>query len=58
MQPISFESLISAPWPEDHENSYYCDPYHVKKNVNEPQAKSLTDNAEEGIDHVVILGYN
>ncbi len=55
MQRPSFESLISPPWAEE-ENSSYDDPYQHLSN-KQPQP-AQTENSEDSLDSVVILGYN
>ncbi|MDH5354258.1 MAG: hypothetical protein OEY09_07435 [Gammaproteobacteria bacterium] len=55
MQHPSFESLISAPWPESEESSDAGQAYHLSKHQNQPDQQS---NDDEGLEHTVILGYN
>lgn len=55
MQPPSFESLISAPWPEPDENTDTGQAYHLSKHQNQTDQQT---NDEENLEHTVILGYN
>ncbi len=55
MQRPSFESLISPPWAEE-ENVPCDDPYHHLSNKQPHPAQS--ENSEESLESVVILGYN
>jgi hypothetical protein len=53
-----FESLISTPYGMPPDNSYYGDP---RKNVKEQHGLEHIDRdevGEEGVERVVILGYN
>ena len=58
MQSPSFESLISPPWPEKEENSFYGDPCHLDKELKQQPTKTEKGPADDGLDHVAILGYN
>ncbi len=53
-----FESLISSPWAKSQDNSYYGDPRYVNKEQHglEDIVRDKTD--EDGVEQVVILGYN
>ena len=53
-------SLISAPWAQAPQNSYYGDPSHVEKEQHglEDIERDKTDEENEGVERVVILGYN
>lgn len=55
MQRPSFESLISAPWPEPEENSDAVQAYHLSKHQNQSEQQTSDD---EGLEHTAILGYN
>ena len=55
MQTPSFESLISAPWPEPEDNSPSAEPYHLSK--HQIQSDQQT-NEDDSIEHTVNLGYN
>lgn len=54
------DPLISAPWGETPENSYYCDPSYVELEQHglEHIERDCTDDDDEGTERVVILGYN
>ena len=58
MQSPSFESLITPPWPEKEQNSFYGDPYHLDKELKQQATKTEKHPADDGLDHVAILGYN
>lgn len=53
-----FESLISTPWGKSPENSYYGDPRHVEKEQHGLEHIERDKSDEEGVEQVVILGYN
>jgi len=55
-----FESLLSSPWASSPDNSYYGDPRHVEKEQHglEHIDRDKSGNDEDGIEQVVILGYN
>ena len=57
-QSPHFDKLISSPWGKSPENSYYGDPRYVKKEQHglEDIERARTD--EDGVEQVVILGYN
>ena len=52
------KSLLSSPWAKPPENSYYGDPRHVDKEQHglEDLERNATD--DDGVEHVVIRGYN
>lgn len=52
------ETLISSPWGESTDNSYYCDPRHVDKEQHGLEHIERDQVSEEGVEQVVILGYN
>lgn len=52
------KSLISAPWPQAPENSYYGDPRNVDKEQYGLEHIERDQVGEEGVEQVVILGYN
>jgi hypothetical protein len=56
----NFESLISSPWASTPDNSYYGDPRHVEKEQHglEHIDRDKADDDDDGIEQVVILGYN
>lgn len=58
MLPTKFESLISKPWPEEEEVSFYGGPYHLSKNKPAQPDKTAKDKDDDGLDDVAILGYN
>lgn len=53
-----FESLISSPWAKPPENSYYGDPRHVDKEQHGLEDLKRNETDEDGVERVVILGYN
>ncbi len=55
MLKLSFESLISAPWPESEEKQPTGAAYHLTNHLQQPEVQSDDD---EDIEHTVILGYN
>jgi hypothetical protein len=52
------ESLISSPWAKSPENSYYGDPRYVDKEQHGLEHIERDKVDEEGVEQVVILGYN
>jgi hypothetical protein len=52
------ESLISSPWAKSPENSYYGDPRYVDKEQHGLEHIERDSVDEEGVEQVVILGYN
>ncbi len=57
-QSPQFDKLISPPWARSQENSYYGDPRHVKKEQHGMEDIERTKDSEDGVEQVVILGYN
>lgn len=53
-----FKSLISAPWAQAPDNSYYGDPRYVNKEQHGLEDIERDQVDEEGVEKVVILGYN
>ena len=53
-----FESLISSPWGMSQDNSYYGDPRYVEKEQHGLEHIDRDKTDEEGVEQVVILGYN
>ena len=53
-----FESLISSPWGMSPDNSYYGDPRYVEKEQHGLEHIERDQVSEEGVEQVVILGYN
>lgn len=53
-----FESLISSPWARSPENSYYGDPRYVNKEQHGLEDIERNKVDEDGVERVVILGYN
>ena len=53
-----FETLITTPWGETTDHSYYGDPRHVNKEQHGLEHIERDQVGEEGIEQVVILGYN
>jgi hypothetical protein len=58
MRASKFESLISSPWGKPPQNSYYGDPRNVDKEQNGLEEIERDEVNEEGVEKVVILGYN
>jgi hypothetical protein len=52
------DSLISSPWAKSPENSYYGDPRYVEKEQHGFEHIKRDSVDEEGVEQVVILGYN
>lgn len=53
-----FESLLSSPWDKTADNSYYGDPRFVKLEQHGLEHIERDETDEEGVERVVILGYN
>lgn len=53
-----FESLISTPFGQAPDNSYYGDPRHVKKEQHGLEDIERDKSDDSGCEDVVILGYN
>ncbi|MCP4874757.1 MAG: hypothetical protein GY896_04680 [Gammaproteobacteria bacterium] len=53
-----FESLISSPWGSSPDNSYYGDPRYVNKEQHGLEDIERIQTDEDGVEQVVILGYN
>jgi hypothetical protein len=54
----NFESLISSPWASPPDNSYYGDPRYVEKEQHGLENIDRKEADEDGVEQVVILGYN
>lgn len=54
----TFESLISSPWGMAPDNSYYGDPRYVQKEQHGLEHIERDKTDEDGVEQVVILGYN
>ena len=52
------ETLLSPPWATSPENSYYGDPRHVAKEQHGLEDIERDQGGEDGVEQVVILGYN
>jgi len=57
-KPPKFESLISSPWAKSPDNSYYGDPRFVDKEQHGLEHIERDKLEEDGVEKVVILGYN
>jgi hypothetical protein len=53
-----FESLISSPWAKSPDNSYYGDPRYVDKEQHGLEHIERDKLEDDGVEQVVILGYN
>jgi len=53
-----FESLLSSPWASSPDNSYYGDPRYVDKEQHGLEHIERDQADDDGIEQVVILGYN
>jgi len=53
-----FDELISSPWGKSPDNSYYGDPRYVKKEQHGLEDIERDKIDEDGVEQVVILGYN
>lgn len=58
MRTPKFKSLISSPWAKPAENSYYGDPKHVEQEQHGLEHIERDKTQEDGVEQVVILGYN
>ena len=58
MRAPNLKSLISAPWAKAPDNSYYGDPRYVDKEQHGLEHIERDQVGEEGVEKVVILGYN
>lgn len=58
MRPPKFDSLISPPWASSTDNSYYGDPRFVEKEQHGLEHIDRDKDDEDGVEQVVILGYN
>ena len=54
----SLEGLISSPWGTSTDHSYYGDPRYVNKEQHGLEHIERDQIDEEGVEQVVILGYN
>ena len=52
------DSLISSPWASSPDHSYYGDPRHVAEEQHGLEHIERDKVDEDGIEQVVILGYN
>ena len=52
------EPLISSPWGKSTDNSYYGDPRYVEKEQHGLEHIERDETDEDGVEKVVILGYN
>lgn len=57
-QAPKLDRLISSPYGEIADNSYYGDPRYVAKEQHGLEHIERDQVAEEGVEQVVILGYN
>jgi hypothetical protein len=57
-QAPRFEKLISSPWASSPDNSYYGDPRYVDKEQHGLEDLERDQTNEDGVEKVVILGYN
>ena len=53
-----FDKLISSPWASSPDNSYYGDPRHVDKEQHGLEDLTHDEAGDDGVEKVVILGYN
>ena len=53
-----FDKLISSPWDRSPENSYYGDPRYVDKEQHGLEDIERGNTEADGVEQVVILGYN
>ena len=58
LRASKFETLISSPWGKPPENSYYGDPRFVDKEQHGLEDLERNEVDEDGVEHVVIRGYN
>ena len=57
-QAPRFDKLISSPWAKSPDNSYYGDPRYVDKEQHGLEDLERDKTDEDGVDQVVIRGYN
>ena len=57
-QTQRFDKLISSPWASSPDNSYYGDPRYVDKEQHGLEDLERDKTDEDGVEQVVILGYN
>lgn len=57
-QAPPFAKLISSPWGKAPDNSYYGDPRYVDKEQHGLEDLERDKADEDGVDQVVIRGYN
>jgi len=57
-QTPRFDKLISSPWGKAPDNSYYGDPRYVDKEQHGLEDLDRDKTDEDGVDQVVIRGYN
>ena len=55
---ILLSKLISSPWASSPDNSYYGDPRYVDKEQHGLEDLERDKADEDGVEKVVILGYN
>ena len=53
-----FDKLISSPWARSPDNSYYGDPRYVDKEQHGLEHLDRDKTDEDGVERVVIRGYN
>jgi hypothetical protein len=58
VRAAKFDSLISPPWASSMDNSYYGDPRYVEKEQHGLEHIERDKTDEDGVEQVVILGYN
>ena len=57
-QTPRLDKLISLPWASSPDNSYYGDPRYVDKEQHGLEDLERDKADEDGVEKVVILGYN
>jgi len=58
MQPESFESLISPPWPAIQPESNIYKPPHLQRQPADLAIFERNDDTENNLDHIAVLGYD
>ena len=58
IQAPRFDKLISPPWASSPDNSYYGDPRYVDKEQHGLEDLERDQTDKDGVEQVVILGYN
>ena len=58
MQPATFESLISPPWPSTEDNHVEFESVRAQRKGDHLSNFERNEKSEENLDHIAMLGYN